>query len=85
MGVHIAMKDDLQCTTVELLFMVQLYSGKFFTSTDNSTDDPTTYTTRLKTSMSKLKPPPARQQLQNKSHMSNALSQCTHLLLDMIG
>ena len=76
------MKDDLQCTTAELVYGTTLHlPGDFFISTDNSTDDPTTYITRFKTSMSKLKPPPACQQLHNKSHVSNALSHCTHVFI----
>ena len=31
--------------------------------------------------MSQLKPPPVRQQLQHKSHVSNALSHCTHVFV----
>ena len=48
-----AVKDDLQCTTTELVYGTTLrLPGDFFTSTDTSIDDPTVYVTRLRASMS---------------------------------
>ena len=65
LGICTAVKDDLQCTTAELVYgttTLQL-SGEFFNSTITSTDhdNPTLYVTRLKASMSQLKPPPVRE------------------------
>ena len=75
LGIRTAVKDDLQCTTAELVYGITLHlSGEFFTSTDTSIDDPTAYVTRLRVSMSNLKAPPVRPQLQHKSQVSNTLS-----------
>ena len=75
LGIRTAVKDDLQCTTAELVYGTTLcLPGEFFTSTDTSLDYPTAYVTRLRASMSNLKPPPVRPQLQHKSHVSNTLS-----------
>lgn len=82
LGIRTAVKDDLQCTTAELVYGTTLrIPGEFFTSTATSTDDPTTYVARLKANMSKLKPPSVRPQLQHKPHVSNTLSYCTHVFV----
>ena len=79
LGIRTAVKDGLQCTTAELVYGTTLrLPGEFFTCTTTSTDDSTTYVARLKASMSQLKPPSVRPQLQHKSHVSNPLSHCTH-------
>ena len=76
MGIRTAVKDDIQCTTAELVYGTTLrLPGEFFDATTTSTDDPT------KAIMSQLKPPPVRQQLQHKSYVSNALSHCTHVFV----
>ena len=81
LGIRTAVKDDLQCSTAELVYGTTLrLPAKFFTSTITSTDDPSTYVTRLKSGMSKLKPPPVRPQPQHKSHVSNT-SHCTHVFV----
>ena len=82
LGIRTAVKDDLQCTTAELVYGTTLrLPAEFFTSTITSTDDPSTYVTRLKSTMSKLKPLPVRPQPQHKSHVSNTLSHCTHVFV----
>ena len=58
-----------------------MFTWGIFEATTTSTDDPTKYVTRFKATMSQLKPPPVRQQLQHKSHVSNALSHCTHVFV----
>ena len=58
LGIRTAVKDDLQCSTAEFVYRTTLrLPAEFFTSTITSTDDPSTYVTRLKSGMSKLKPP----------------------------
>ena len=55
LGIRTALKDDLQCTTVELVYGITLcLPGEFFTTTSNSCDDPASYITRLKASMSQV-------------------------------
>ena len=82
LGIRTVVKDDLQCSTAELVYGTTLrLPAEFFTSTITSTDDPSTYVTRLKSGMSKLKPPPVRPQPQHKSHVSNILSHCTHVFV----
>ena len=49
LGIRTAVKDDLQCTTAELVYgTTSRLPGEFFTSTDTSLDDPTAYVTRLR-------------------------------------
>ena len=82
LGIHTAVKDDIQCTTAELVYGTTLrLPAEFFDTTTTPNDDPTKYVTRLKVTMNQLKPPPVRQQLQHKSHVSNALSHCTHVFI----
>ncbi len=84
MGIRTAVKDDIQCTTAELVYgttYVYLQNFSILLPPPPPTDDPTKYVTRLKVTMNQLKPPPVRQQLQHKSHVSNALSHCTHVFI----
>ena len=82
LGIHIALKDDLQCTTAELVYITVLcLPGEFFTTTSNSCNDPADYVIRLKASMSQVKPPPVCMLLQHNIHMSNYLSDCTHVFV----
>ena len=82
LGIRTALKDDLQCTTAELVYVTTLcLSGEFFTTTSSSCDDPAGYVTRLKASMSQVKPPPGCTLLQHNIHVSNYLSDCTHVFV----
>ena len=82
LGIQTALKDDLQCATAELVYRTTLYlPGEFFSTTSNSCDDPASYVTRLKASMSQVKPPPVCTQLQNNTHVSNYLWDCTHIFV----
>ena len=82
LGIHTTVKGDLQCTTAELVYGTTLrLPGEFFDNTNNSCDDPASYVTKLKASMSRVKPPPVRTQLQDKTHVSNYLSDCTHVFV----
>ena len=82
LGVRTALKDDLQCTMAELVYVTTLcLPGEFLTTTSNSCDDPAGYITRLKASMSQVKPPPVRTLLQHNIHVSNYLSDCTHVFV----
>ena len=82
LGIRTTVKDDLQCTTVELVYRTTLrLPGKFFNNTSNSCDDSASYVTKLKASMSRVKLPPVRTQLQDKTHVSNYLSDCTHVFV----
>ena len=48
LGIHTTLKDDLQCTTVELVYeTTSCLHGEFFTKTSNSCDDPATYVVTL--------------------------------------
>ena len=60
LGIHTAVKDDLQCTTAELVYGITLHlPGEFFANTSNSNDNPASYVIKHKASMSQVKPPPA--------------------------
>ena len=82
LGIHTTVKDNLQCTMAELVYGTTLcLQGEFFDNTNNSCDNPASYVTKLKASMSRVKPPPVRTQLQDKTHVSNYLSDCTHVFV----
>ena len=69
LDIRTALNDDLRCTTAELVYRTTLcLPDEFFTTTSNSCDDPASYITRLKASMSQVKPPPVHAQLQHNTH-----------------
>ena len=82
LGICTALKEHLQYTTAELVYRTTLrLPGEIFTNTGNSFDDPASYITRLKTSMSQVKSPPVCTHHQNSIHVSNYLSDCTHVFV----
>ena len=84
LGIRTALKDglSLQCTTAELVYGTTLcLPHEFFTTTSNFCDDPASYVTRLKASISQVKPPLVCTQLQNNTYLSNYLSNCTHVFV----
>ena len=85
LGVRTALKEDLQCTAAELVYGTTLrLPGEFIDSTqDTSMADPTSYVSRLKTTMRDLQchAPPVRATPQRKVHFGNALASCTHVFV----
>ena len=83
LGIRTQLKDDLKCTTAELVYGTTLWlPGEFF---DNSNadlfPDPSRYVTKLKNMMIQLQPTPIRQQHKSKSYMSSYLTSCTHVFV----
>ena len=80
LGIRATLKDDLHCTTAELVYGSTLrLPGEFFdiSRADDAAPDPLCYVTKLKTTMQQLK---ARQR-HNKAFVSKDLMTCTHVFV----
>ena len=79
-----ALKDDLHCTAAELVYEATLHlPGKFFVQTnpDASLEDPTSYVTRLKSTMQQLQAPPVHSSSQYTVFVHKDLCNSTHVFL----
>ena len=57
LGIRTALKEDLKCSTAELVHGTTLWlPGEFFDSSKTTNHDPTEYTTKLKTAMNNCVP-----------------------------
>jgi len=84
LGIHTTLKQDLKCTSAELVYSTTLCLPGEFIVTDNSntnTLDPTSYVTQLRTVMKQLCPKPACRQQQQKTHISTDLSTCPYVFV----
>jgi cleavage and polyadenylation specificity factor subunit 1 len=83
LGIRTALKEDIRCTTAELVYGTSLrLPGEFFTPAQDSVAvDQATYVTRLKTIMQQLRASPTRQHPQRRVHISDAMSSCTHVFI----
>ncbi len=83
LGIHTALKTDLQGSTAELVYGTTLrLPGEFFDSQSSTAlADPTDYVTRLKLVMFKLKAKPVRKQSARKAHVHDELSSSTHVYI----
>ena len=84
LGIRTALKDDLHCTAAELVYGATLrLSGEFFiqTNPDASLEDPTSYVTRLKSTMQQLQAPPVRSSSQHTVFVHKDLSNSSHVFL----
>ena len=80
LGIRTALKEDLSCTAAELVYGTTLrLPGEFFTSS-SELGDPSTYVSRLKSSMQLLQATPPRPS-QRTPYISPALSTCTHVFI----
>ena len=72
LGIRTTHKQDLDCTSAELVYGTTLrLPGQFLITTDHTdTIDTSTYVTLLKAVMQKLRPPPVKQQQQRPTHVS---------------
>jgi len=82
LGIRSALKEDLRCTTIEMVYGTSLrLPGPFFTSQSTiSLPDPSSYVTQLKCSMEKILPPPPRPNTRG-SRVSDDLASCTHVFV----
>ena len=79
LGIRTQLKDDLKCTTAELVYGTTLWlPGEFFDNSNaNLFSDPSSYVTELKNAMMQLQPTPVRQQHKDESYVSPHLTSCT--------
>ena len=83
LGIRTSLKEDLHCTTAELVYgtTLRLPGELFNTSYANSAvPDPLCYVTKLKIAMQQLKAVPPRQH-SNKEFVSKDLMTCTHVFV----
>ena len=83
LGIRSALKEDLQCTTAELVYGTTLrLPGEFIhPSAPDSSTDPANFVKRLKTTMSQLQPTQVREQPQRATYLPSALTTCTHVFV----
>ena len=83
LGVRTQLKEDLQCTTAELVYGTTLrLPGEFFdVNRMDATSDPAGYVTRLKQVMRHLKASPVHQQKLTNTYVSPDLQSCTHVFV----
>ena len=83
LGIRAALKDDMQCSTAELVYGTVLrLPGEFFHNSDNAElDDPSSYAARLRVTMQKLQATPVHSQPQRKVHVCKELPSCTHVFV----
>ena len=81
LGVRTQLKDDLHCTSAELVYGTTLHlSGEFFDeSKAEATPDPTCYVTRLRSVIHHLQATPVRKQKATNVYVSPTLKSCTHV------
>ena len=83
LGIWTALKQDIHCTPAELVYGTTLrILGEFVTTTTElTTPDQSSYATKLKTMMQKLKAIPPRQQQHQHTNVSDLLQTCTHVFV----
>ena len=83
LGIRTAFKEDIGCTTAELVYGSTLrLPGEFFNQSKGvQTPDQATYATQLKTAMRCLKAAPTRQPQHRQTYVSNELTACTHVFV----
>ena len=81
LGIRTTLKEDLHCTAAELVYGTTLrIPGEYFNDTKtDTTDDPSNYVTNLKSIMQQLKATPPRATTNRQIHVSNAITDCTHV------
>ena len=83
LGIRSSLKEDLHCTTAELVYGTTLrLPGEFFNVTETNTlSDPQSFVSRLRHTMQLLRPVPASHNACSKPHVSKDLSSCTHVFI----
>ena len=83
LGIRTALKEDIQCTSAELVYGTSLrLPGDFFDLTnDTAPADPAAYVRNLKCTMQGLKATPVRSHPERTVQISNALATCTHVFV----
>ena len=82
LGIHTNIKQDLNCTSSELVYGTTLcLPSEFFQCSDQQQLDPITYVDKLKSFMQQLQPPAVRSHQQKSSYVSSDLDSCTHVFI----
>ena len=81
LGIRTALKEDIRCTTAELVYGTSLrLPGEFFDNRPSSMADPSNYVLQLKATMQKLQATPTRS-VPRPTYVNQALSSCTHVFV----
>ena len=84
LGIRSCLKEDLHCTTSELVYGTTLrLPGEFFDSTASAhpVPDSHTYLSRLRHTMQQLRPVPTTHHAHHKPHVTKELSSSTHVFV----
>ena len=82
LGIRSTYKEDIKCTTAEMVYGTTLrLPGDFVTSDNCTTPDPPTYVSRLRHTMQQLRPVPTSHHNHRPTHVSKDLSTCTHVFV----
>ena len=83
LGIRTTLKEDLHCTAAELVYGTTLrIPGEYFNDSPTDTaQDPSNYVTNLKSIMQQLKATPPRATSTRQTHVSNDLTDCTHVFV----
>ena len=84
LGIRSCFKEDIHCTTSELVYGTTLrLPGEFFDSTVSAqpVQDPHTYVSRLRSTMQQLRPIPASHHTSRTPHISKDLATSTHVFI----
>ena len=83
LGIRTTLKEDLHCTAAELVYGTTLrIPGEYFDDSPTDTaQDPSNYVTNLKSIMQQLKATPPRATSTRQTHVSNDLTDCTHVFV----
>lgn len=84
LGIRTTLKEDLHCTTAELVYGTTLrLPGEYFDDSisKTNTSDISNYMTKLKLIMQQLKAIPPRSTANRKTYMNNDLLTCTHVFV----
>ena len=81
LGIRTTVKQDMQCTSIELVYGTTLrLPGEFFHPSDKQLD-PISYVDNLKHIMQHLKPPAVRPHQQRSFYVSSDLDSCTRVFV----
>ena len=82
LGIRSSIKDDLHCTTAELVYGTGLrLPGEFFTSHDGDNTDPASYVVQLKHTMRALRYTPPQQPQQPRGQVDSSLGSASHVFV----
>ena len=75
-------REDLNCTTAELVYGTSLHlPGEFFIQQESTEVDPASYAARLKEFMQTLRCTPSRRPSHSTRHNSKALDLASHVFV----